>query len=234
MGRVPRKHITGIVQTCAVMMTDDGRPFAIAGPVAARRVAAGCRKMSSRVRTRQDVMLVRLASPSLDRIAVFIESGLSVDIHAVAMQVVYVLRNQDSFCVMPRAGPDPVPRADTVRDLGAIATAVDHHTRAQIRGPAPCRASGLRKLPAMSVSPLQTAEIGAVACTVAGDEERHSLSTARGLSATADGAAHCHQRECSQKCRAIQQPVHVDLPLERLIDKTLRKFLEYVQTAAVK
>ena len=71
-----------LAQAAAVVVTDDGRAFAAAGPVAARRIAAGGREHPLRVRARQNVVLVGLVAAAADDVAFLRQAGLLVDIDA--------------------------------------------------------------------------------------------------------------------------------------------------------
>ncbi len=111
-------------------------------------------------------MLVRRIAAALDHLALLGQGGLLVDIVVLGVQVAHALRDHHALGVAPRAFADAAARVH--------AQIASRQCRAQVR--APVRVLGARRLGerrAMRIGAFQTAEIGALARTHAGHEERH-------------------------------------------------------------
>ena len=165
--RIPRCHVARVLEADAVMMADDGRAFAVARPVLAGRVAARRRIHALRIRPGQHVVLVGFVAAALDHLALLGERGLLGDIGLVGMQFIDRIGDDNALDVLPRALADPVARIDAGLAL--------RRRGAEIGFPVGLgRTRRLGQCRAMGISPLETAEIGAIAFAHAGDEETHS------------------------------------------------------------
>src|SRR5205085_10645215 len=99
----------------------------------------------------EDVVLVRLITTTLDRLALLGERGLLGDVGVLRMQVVQVLRHHRTLCIAPRTLADAIARAHA----GVAA----RHSGAEVRLPVRVlRARGLGERVAVRVGALEAAE----------------------------------------------------------------------------
>jgi hypothetical protein len=134
-------------------------------PVAAGRVAARGREMALRVRARQHVMRVDGIAAARDWLALLGQRRLLGDIVGVGVKVLDALGYHHTLCVLPRTFADAVARTHS-RFAARLC-------RAEISPPIGVgRACGPGERLAMRVGALDTAEVGAIALTHAGYEER--------------------------------------------------------------
>src|SRR5215213_9624490 len=94
------------------MMANDRRAFAPLRPVAAGLVVAGREAGAVRLRTREDVVLVRLVAAALHAFAFLGQRRLLVEVVARPVQVGDVLGDDCTLRVLPWALADAVFRVD--------------------------------------------------------------------------------------------------------------------------
>jgi hypothetical protein len=136
-------------------------------PVAAGRVAARGREMALRVRARQHVMRVDGIAAARDWLALLGQRRLLGDIVGVGVKVLDALGYHHTLCVLPRTFADAVARTHS-RFAARLC-------RAEISPPiGVARSCRPGERLAMRVGALDTAEVGAIALTHAGYEERYA------------------------------------------------------------
>lgn len=151
----------------------DARPGAAlagAGPVDAGMVAFLPREISRSVvlGCGEDVVPVWLVTAPVDLVAVLVEGSALDDIRA-QMKLIEVIGNQLSSRVVPRPGPNPIPRR-----LAALLVAF--RLRAQISpSHSPARPGGLGQHRAMCIRTGNPARISAFAHTDTGNEKPHRM-----------------------------------------------------------
>ena len=151
----------------------DARPGAAlagAGPADAGMVAFLPRETSRSVvlGSGEDVVPVWLVTAPVDLVAVLVEGGALDDIRA-QMKLIEVIGNQLSSRVVPRPGPNPIPRR-----LAALLVAF--RLRAQISpSHSPARPGGLSQHRAMCIRTGNPARISAFAHTDTGNEKPHRM-----------------------------------------------------------
>src|SRR5690348_1969966 len=116
MRRVPRTSDLVVGQTFAVSMAEHGGSLRAARPILAGVVLAVRKSGAVRLRTRQHVMAVGLVAAAIVDLALFRERRLFGEMVG-AVQFGYVLRDHDTFGVLPRAFSDAVARIDGTRAL---------------------------------------------------------------------------------------------------------------------
>src|SRR6202047_760614 len=162
---IPGPHVPGVFQSRPIVMSHDGGTLPTFAPVAAGRVAARGRKVSLRVRARQHVMGVDGLAAARDRLALLGQRRLLGDIVGVGVKVLDALGYHYTLCVLPRSFADAVARARS-RFAARLC-------RAEISPPIGVgRSCGPGERLAMRVGALDTAQVGAIALTHAGYEER--------------------------------------------------------------
>ena len=158
------RRIPGGIVAPAIMVPDLGRAFATARPVPAGVVGGGEEGRSVFSRTGEDVVLV-----GANGLPLFRQRGLPVDV-VVAVELVDVTGYELSPSVIPGAVTDATSRVD--------GPTVDCAGHAQISVPGP--GAGPRCLGGvltMSISTLQSAQVGSVALAEACNEEAHRPRT---------------------------------------------------------
>ena len=159
--------VAAVLEAEAVMMAEDRRTFAVLGPVAAGRVAAGRREHAFRIRSRQHVVRIDAVSATADGRALLGECGRLGDLVRYRVEIIDACGDDDALGILPRALADAVARVD--------AGVASRCGRAQIGAPVglggSCR---LGKGLAVGVGAGEAAEIGAITLADAGDEERHA------------------------------------------------------------
>src|SRR5665213_326318 len=151
-------------------MAELGCPRAAAGPVVAGMVGGVGVRAPIRLRSGEDIVLIRSVAEAFGHLAFFRERrGLTDAIaHArllqrIAVQLGETGRDLLALGVSPGTVPDAIPRIHRARTL-----------RAEIRMPRAAAASGRRREHlAMHVRSRQSAQVGSFACAHAGDEETH-------------------------------------------------------------
>lgn len=138
-------------------MADEGAAIAVIRPIAAR---PGGHRYAIGIGAGQNVVTIGLIATSIDLFALFIQPGLFADFIAIAVQRVEGVGDHYSLGVEPRAVADAVAGIDRAgTEIGPPGLAGN--------------AGGLGEDPALAVGACKSAEIGAVARALAGDEEAH-------------------------------------------------------------
>jgi len=139
---------------------------------AARPVMAGP-VFTSRERTSvglgagENVMHVRFVAAGVDGLALLAKRSFFADLIVVAVQIVDIFRDGHAFGVLSRAFADAIAGVDGGITVGGA--------RAQVRTPgAIAGADGLGKRLAMFIGPRETAKVGTLSGTDAGDEKSHA------------------------------------------------------------
>src|ERR1043166_4951516 len=165
MRRIPGLRLHRVAQALAVDVAELRGSFAVLRPVAAGSVGAGCEASAFHRRAGERVMHVGRVAPAIDDLTLLVERGLLGEI-VVAVELVNVVGNYGAARVLPGAVPD----AGTGVDAGRAADALC----AQVGAPgAVARAHPRCEKLAVRVRAREAAEIGAVAQSDTGDEERH-------------------------------------------------------------
>src|SRR2546426_3346447 len=162
MRRVPRLRRIVVAQALPVMVADHRCPLAALRPVAAGTILAGRERGAVRLGAGQDVVHVRRIAAPVDHLTLLGQRRLLADV-VLAVQLGYVLRDDDALGVLPGTAADAVSRVDRAGSLGA-----------QIRVPGlGARARGPTEQLAPLVRPGEAAEVPALSGAGAGDEEAH-------------------------------------------------------------
>src|SRR5690242_19232921 len=164
MRGVPGFRGVVIAQANAIGMADHGSALRAARPVLAGAVVAGGKGGAVGLRSRQHVMAVRRVTAAIDHLALFGKRRLLGEIVVGAVQIGDILGDDDALGVGPRPLADAILGIDRGLAVGGL--------RREIGAPGlGAGACGLSQRLAMAIRAGKTAEVAALARTVAGQEE---------------------------------------------------------------
>src|SRR5689334_1384107 len=166
MRRIPRACRRIVAQPLAVDMADHGGALGAARPVLAGAILGSRERPAFRRRARQHVVTVRREADAGNDQAALTQRVVEAELVVVAMQIVEARCDDLALEVLPWAVADPVACIDRRLACGLLGAEI---------GPPGFSASAvtLGQRLAILVGTLDAAEIGALAGSVAGDEERH-------------------------------------------------------------
>ncbi len=99
-----------VLQTYAVVMTDNGRSLAVLRPAPTGRIATRRGIHAGRVRACQDIVQIHGIAASAHDLPFFSQCGLFSDVIGGRMKIVDVPGDEHAFGIVPGTFADTVPR----------------------------------------------------------------------------------------------------------------------------